>query len=66
MKAMGVIPGVSDFAYLITGSVRWIEMKTVDGVQSRDQKEFEQLVTGLGMEYHICRDLEHFKTLTNV
>lgn len=64
MKAMGVIPGVSDFAYLIPHSVRWVEMKTENGLQSREQKEFQSLVESLGMEYHICRSLEHFQQLT--
>lgn len=64
MKAMGVIPGVSDFAYLIPRSVRWIEMKTEDGVQSKEQRDFETLIRSLGMEYHICRSLEHFRQLT--
>lgn len=61
---MGVIPGVSDFAYLIPRSVRWIEMKTETGMQSEDQEEFQSLVESLGMEYHICRSLEHFQELT--
>ena len=63
MKAMGVIPGVSDFCNLIPGSVRWIEMKTPDGKQSPDQKEFQALVESLGMEYIICRSFEQFKQL---
>lgn len=64
MKAMGVVPGVSDFAYLIPNSVRWIEMKTETGVQSKEQEAFQALVESLGMEYHICRSLERFRELT--
>jgi hypothetical protein len=63
MKAMGVVPGVSDMCNLLPGTVRWIEFKTETGVQSREQKEFQSLVTRLGMEYVIVRTFEQFKSL---
>lgn len=63
MKAMGVIPGVSDFCNLIPGGCRWIEMKTPDGRQSPDQVKFQRLVESLGMTYVICRSLDHFQQL---
>jgi len=61
MKAMGVVPGVSDMIYL-KGPV-FIEMKTEDGKQSPDQRRFEDLVTTLGYKYVICRTLEQFKSI---
>ncbi len=61
MKAMGVVPGVSDMIYL-KGPV-FIEMKTIDGKQSPDQKRFESLVTSLGFKYVIVRTFEQFTQL---
>lgn len=63
MKAMGVVPGVSDFCNLLPGTVRWIEMKTEVGVQSAEQKFFQALVESLGMSYTVCRNFEDFRSL---
>lgn len=62
MKAMGVVPGVSDLIYLrplIIGPL-YIEMKSENGTQSDEQKRFERIVTEFGYTYVICRSLEHF------
>lgn len=59
MKAMGVVPGVSDLIYL-KGPL-FIEMKTPIGEQSPDQKKFQALVESLGYRYIICRSFEEFK-----
>ena len=61
MKAMGVVPGVSDMIYL-KGPV-FIEMKTEDGNQSPDQKRFQQLTEPLGYKYVIVRTFEEFTEL---
>ncbi len=58
MKAMGVVPGVSDMIYL-KGPV-FIEMKTEDGKQSPDQKRFQKLTESLGFKYGIVRTFEQF------
>jgi hypothetical protein len=64
MKAMGVIAGVSDMIYLLPGGkMIFIEMKTETGVQSKEQKEFQSMVTGLGFDYFICRSFEEFKKI---
>ena len=47
-------------AYLVNGSVVWIEWKTESGKQSPDQKAFEQLVSRLGMRYVIVRSEAEF------
>lgn len=60
MKARGVVAGVSDLVYIAPGKVIFIELKTADGVQSKDQKEFEQQCIATGHEYHIARSLEDF------
>ncbi len=59
-RSLGVLPGVSDMAYLIPGSVVWIEWKTPSGKQSPDQRKFQALVTSLGMQYHIVTSEEDF------
>lgn len=61
MKAMGVVPGVSDLIYL-RGPL-FIEMKTETGVQSKDQQRFQSLVESLGYRYVICRSFEQFQQL---
>jgi len=64
-RSMGVIPGVADMAYLIQGSIVWIEWKTETGRQSPEQKSFEQLVTRLGMRYYIVRSEVEFLEVIN-
>lgn len=56
-KAKGVVPGVSDLIYLrhISIGPLYIEMKTEDGIQSKDQERFQKLVESLGYTYVICR-----------
>jgi hypothetical protein len=38
------------------------ELKIETGKQSEKQKEFESIVTNLGFEYKLIRNLEDFKT----
>lgn len=61
MISMGVKKGVADWQYLKdNGTSVWIELKTETGVQSEDQKRFEELCRSLGHEYMICRDEKSF------
>ena len=64
-KSLGVMPGVADMAYLIPGSIVWIEWKTETGRQSPEQKSFEQMVTRLGMRYYIVRSEVEFLEVIN-
>ena len=64
-RSMGVIAGVADMAYLIQGSIVWIEWKTDTGRQSPEQKSFEQMVTRLGMRYYIVRSEVEFLEVIN-
>jgi hypothetical protein len=58
-RSMGVIPGVADMVLLIRGGVVWIEWKTPDGKQSKEQVQFQKTVESLGHRYFIVRsDLE--------
>ena len=63
LKGMGLMAGVADLSYLCDGKMVYIELKTDKGIQSDKQKDFELLAIELGHEYHICRDLEHFKRI---
>lgn len=60
-KAMGVLPGVSDMAFVCdSGLIVWIEWKTATGDQSNQQKEWELTVTHLGHVYVIVRSEKEF------
>lgn len=67
MKAMGVVPGVSDFIHLSDplnpGKPLFIEMKTKTGTQSDDQIRFQYIVEGLRYRYIICRSLDQFQEI---
>ena len=63
--AMGVLSGVSDLVLVLDSKVLFIELKTETGNQSETQKKFENNVSKLGHEYHICRSLTEFKKIIN-
>lgn len=63
MLIMGVKKGIADFSYLLDhGRIRWIELKTIGGTQSKEQIQFEQLCLSLGHEYVIARSWDEFWT----
>jgi hypothetical protein len=65
-KAMGVRRGVSDLTYLLPiGKVCFIELKSPVGRQSKEQKIFAGMVTELGNDYHIVRDIYEFMGIIN-
>jgi hypothetical protein len=62
-KSLGVIAGVTDLIYLKPGGRPiFVELKTEEGKQSPQQKEWQKTVESAGYDYRICRDLETFKT----
>lgn len=63
MKAMGVVPGVSDLIFLRASGPMFIEMKIEDGKQSPEQVKFQRIVESLGFQYIICRSFSQFKQL---
>lgn len=65
MKAMGMVNGVSDTIVVLPNKTMFCEFKVQDGRQSDKQKEFQQIVTDLGHEYHVVRSLEQFKKIIN-
>lgn len=53
--SMGLRRGASDFLYLISREIHFIELKIGYKIQSDDQIGFEKMVTSLGWKYHLCR-----------
>lgn len=66
-KAMGVVPGVSDFILIrkLEFGPAFIELKFNNGKQSDAQLLFSVAVTNLGYQYFVCRSFEEFKDLMN-
>ena len=53
----------SDIEYI---NCLYIETKTEDGTQSKEQKEFQKAVESQGYQYTICRSIEEFiKTIND-
>lgn len=61
MKATGLMSGVSDLIVVVPDKVIFVECKDAKGRQSDKQKEFENIVSVLGFEYWLVRDLEDFQ-----
>lgn len=58
----GVLAGVSDLI-LVQDEIIYVEVKTHNGTQSKNQKEFQKRVEALGHKYKIVRSLEQFKSI---
>lgn len=64
LKAQGMVAGVSDMIYLRYGlPPLCIELKLPDGVQSKAQKQWQQVAESSGAEYIVVRSLDEFKDL---
>jgi hypothetical protein len=62
-KTLGVKSGVSDLILVTQNDVLFIELKTDNGKQSDEQKEFERQLKEFNKSYVIIRSLEQFKDL---
>jgi hypothetical protein len=62
-KALGLIKGRSDMVYYKNGKAIMIEFKTETGTQKPEQKDWEEIMTKQGFEYHIIRSFEQFQQL---
>lgn len=62
-KALGVVSGPSDLVFIGHGVILFVEMKTLKGVQSDEQKDFQRKVMERGFKYEIIRTFEQFKLL---
>ena len=60
LKAMGMVRGVADLAFMYKGKSYYLELKIATGRQSKEQKEWEQLITSHGFQYVIIRSVDEF------
>jgi len=61
----GLLKGASDLIVILPNRILFIEVKTEKGVQSDNQKEFQNRVQVLGFEYKLVRSLTEFKDFIN-
>lgn len=54
-RAMGLIPGASDYWFVWHGGGCLIEFKTDDGKQDQAQKDFEAWSSAIGVPYYLVR-----------
>ena len=67
LKATGLLKGASDLVVIFpNGKLCFVELKIIKGVQSSEQKDFEQRIINAGYEYHLVRSLDEFKDLTTL
>ena len=60
-KKMGMLRGASDIVCVLKDRVIFIEFKSEDGTQSREQRIFQQKLERMGYEYYIIKDFISFK-----
>lgn len=66
LKMTGVYSGVSDLIFLNNGESHMIELKKDEyATQSKNQIDWEKLVTNEGFKYYVVRSLTEFKKLIN-
>jgi hypothetical protein len=59
-KFKGLIAGRSDLVFYFSGTAHMIELKNDVGIQKKDQKEWQEVITAQGFPYVIIRSLEEF------
>ena len=62
-RGTGIVPGVADFGFIIDVNMVWIELKLPNGVQSQEQKVWQQLVLRSGMLYFVVRTMDEFQQI---
>ena len=62
-EAMGLLPGVADLTIITDKRPLFIECKSPDGRQSKEQRIFQANVERLGYKYYIVRSLQQFKDI---
>lgn len=69
LKGQGVVAGVADLTYLycpddmLIGFAAYLEVKLPNGRQSKAQKEWQEKIEGLGLEYYIIRSIADFEAV---
>lgn len=61
LKETGVWSGVSDMLLMYNGKTLCLELKTIKGHQSFNQKKWQKLIEEQNFRYVIVRDLSEFK-----
>ena len=64
MKRIGVVSGVADLLFLVprgTYHGLCIEMKSLNGKQTKRQREWQQKVEQQGYKYVVCNSYEKFR-----
>jgi hypothetical protein len=64
-KNTGTLKGVSDLIVVLPNKTIYIELKTENRVQSKDQKTFEFNINNLNQKYYLVRSLDQFKKIIN-
>ncbi len=62
-KALGLIKGRSDMVYYKNGKAIMLEFKTENGIQSKEQKQWEETIKNEGFQYHIIRTFYDFTNI---
>lgn len=66
LQAMGVLPGVADFAIIVAGRPCFLELKDGKrGSQSKDQDRFQCDAEAAGASYYVARTLDEACTVLN-
>jgi hypothetical protein len=59
LKAMGVVPGISDMAFVLSdGRAAFIELKAIGGRLSPAQKAFQEQCAAMEVEHAVVSDLD--------
>ena len=59
----GLLKGASDLIVVLPNKILFVELKTEKGIQSENQKDFQNRIELLGFEYYLIRSLDQFKKL---
>lgn len=60
-RSLGLQAGRSDMVLYYSGKAYMIEIKTGEGKQSREQKEWQRKIEQQGLNYYVTRSLDDFK-----
>ncbi|UMM63112.1 VRR-NUC domain-containing protein [Aristophania vespae] len=64
-KKRGVIAGIPDIVIGYDQRAYWIELKTAEGIVSKVQKAFHNVLTSSGHVIKVCRSIEDVRTFIN-
>jgi hypothetical protein len=59
----GLLKGASDLIVVLPNNVLFFEVKTEKGIQSQNQKDFQDRIEKLGFKYYLVRSLKQFQEI---